>query len=29
MKKYRVNSSEYTNLHSMYDRLKCNEIDMM
>lgn len=28
MKKYRVNASEYTNLCSMYDRLKCDEIDM-
>ena len=29
MKKYRVNASEYTNLCSMYDRLKCMEIDML
>ena len=29
MKKYRVNASEYTNLCSMYDKLKCAEIDMM
>lgn len=28
MKKYRVNASEYTNLCSMYDKLKCKEIDM-
>lgn len=29
MKKYRVNGSELFNLQSMYDRLKCDEIDMM
>lgn len=29
MKKYRVNASEYTNLCSMYDKLKCEEIDMI
>lgn len=29
MKKYRVNESELFNLQSMYDRLKCDEIDMM
>ncbi len=29
MKKYRVNSSEHFNLMSMYDHLKCVEIDMM
>ena len=29
MKKYRVNASEYTNLCSMYDRLKCCEIEMI
>lgn len=29
MKKYRVNASEYTNLCSMYDRLKCEEIEMI
>lgn len=29
MKKYRVNASEYTNLCSMYDKLKCEEIDML
>lgn len=28
MKKYRVNASEYTNLCSMFDKLKCKEIDM-
>ena len=28
MKKYRVNESEHFNLYSMYDRLKCMEIDM-
>ena len=28
MKKYRVNESEYFNLYSMYDKLKCIEIDM-
>jgi hypothetical protein len=28
MKKYRVNSTEHFNLHSMYDHLKCMEIDM-
>ena len=28
MKKYRVNSTEHFNLHSMYDHLKCIEIDM-
>lgn len=27
-KKYRVNESEIFNLQSMYDRLKCIEIDM-
>lgn len=27
-KKYRVNKSEHFNLYSMYDRLKCIEIDM-
>lgn len=27
-KKYRVNGSELFNLQSMYDRLKCIEIDM-
>lgn len=27
-KKYRVNSTEHFNLHSMYDHLKCIEIDM-
>lgn len=27
-KKYRVNGSEIFNLQSMYDRLKCIEIDM-
>lgn len=27
-KKYRVNESEHFNLLSMYDRLKCIEIDM-
>ena len=27
MKKYRVNSSEVFNLESMYDHLKCMEID--
>lgn len=27
MKKYRVNESEHFNLYSMYDRLKCMEID--
>lgn len=29
MKKYRVNASEYTNLCSMYDKLKCYEIKMI
>lgn len=29
MKKYRVNGSELFNLQSMYDKLKCDEIDMM
>lgn len=28
MKKYRVNESEHFNLLSMYDHLKCMEIDM-
>ena len=28
MKKYCVNSTEHFNLHSMYDHLKCIEIDM-
>lgn len=28
MKKYRVNESEHFNLYSMYDKLKCIEIDM-
>ena len=28
MKKYRVNESEHFNLLSMYDKLKCIEIDM-
>ena len=28
MKKYRVNSTEHFNLNSMYDHLKCIEIDM-
>ena len=28
MKKYRVNESEHFNLYSMYDKLKCVEIDM-
>lgn len=28
MKKYRVNESEVFNLQSMYDHLKCIEIDM-
>lgn len=28
MKKYRVSSSEHFNLLSMYDKLKCQEIDM-
>jgi hypothetical protein len=28
MKKYRVNSTEHFNLYSMYDHLKCIEIDM-
>lgn len=28
-KKYRINESEYFNLHSMYNRLKCIEIDMI
>lgn len=28
MKKYRVNESEHFNLLSMYDHLKCIEIDM-
>ena len=27
-KKYRVNGSEHFNLHSMYEKLKCIEIDM-
>lgn len=27
-KKYRVNSSEHFNLQSMYEKLKCDEIDM-
>ena len=27
-KKYRVNESEHFNLHSMYEHLKCMEIDM-
>lgn len=27
-KKYRVNSSEHFNLFSMYEKLKCMEIDM-
>lgn len=27
-KKYRVNSSEHFNLFSMYEKLKCREIDM-
>lgn len=27
MKKYRVNESEHFNLMSMYDHLKCLEID--
>jgi hypothetical protein len=29
MKKYRINSNEHFNLMSMYDHLKCVEIDMM
>lgn len=29
MKKYRVNSSEITNLNSMYDHLKCMEEEMV
>lgn len=29
MKKYRVNESEHFNLMSMYDHLKCVEIDMI
>lgn len=29
MKKYRVNASQYTNLCCMYDKLKCEEIDML
>ena len=28
MKKYRVSASEHFNLLSMYDKLKCQEIDM-
>lgn len=28
-KKYRVNSSEHFNLQSMYEKLKCREIDMI
>lgn len=28
MKKYRVNESEHFNLYSMYDHLRCIEIDM-
>lgn len=28
MKKYRINSSELFNLQSMYDHLKCMEIDL-
>ena len=28
-KKYRVNSSEHFNLQSMYEKLKCVEIDMI
>lgn len=28
-KKYRVNASENFNLHSMYEHLKCIEIDMI
>ena len=28
MKKYRVSSTEHFNLLSMYDKLKCQEIDM-
>ena len=28
MKKYRVNESEHFNLYSMYDKLKCIEMDM-
>ncbi|MBS5511754.1 MAG: hypothetical protein KHX30_10640 [Clostridium sp.] len=28
MKKYRVSSSEHFNLMSMYDKLKCQQIDM-
>lgn len=28
-KKYRVNSSEHFNLQSMYEKLKCMEIDMI
>lgn len=29
MKKYRVNGSEHFNLNSMYEHLKCLEIDMI
>jgi hypothetical protein len=29
MKKYRINSNEQFNLMSMYDHLKCVEMDMM
>ena len=29
MKKYRVNTSEITNLNSMYDHLKCMEEEMV
>lgn len=28
MRKYRINESEHFNLYSMYDKLKCFEIDM-
>ena len=28
MRKYRVNESEHLNLYSMYDHLRCIEIDM-
>lgn len=28
VKKYRVNSSEHFNLFSMYEKLKCQEIDL-
>ena len=28
MRKYRINESEHFNLYSMYDKLKCIEIDM-